>query len=186
MRVVVGQWLRSFNGAVVFQRRKRRRDCNCEPDWACFNGAVVFQRRKRQRDEPSSNRHRSLQWGRRLSTTETRLNVVVKLFHKVASMGPSSFNDGNRPPPKPFEGLELQAGLRGVASQGHYRPTKTCSTNSNLLSKNNLQPREVAGVFTPHDHSKTLNGKKKSKHNRPCRIWNLPGISPILKAIDTS
>ena len=84
-----------------------------------FNGAVVFQRRRRRRSDLKRSQHRSLQWGRRLSTTETcvrcyfsprafrlqwgrRLSTtetVMFQFKQIwierASMGPSSFNDGD-------------------------------------------------------------------------------------------
>ncbi len=61
----------SFNGAVVFQRRKLVSLCDCKSPLTCFNGAVVFQRRKRE------------------------LLFLNQTDPDGASMGPSFFNDGN-------------------------------------------------------------------------------------------
>ena len=62
-----------FNGAVVFQRRKRRDSHGTEFQAYCFNGAVVFQRRKRGPCLRWKAEEMRLQWGRRLSTTETSI-----------------------------------------------------------------------------------------------------------------
>ena len=109
-----------FNGAVVFQRRKLITTGWHLCSQAGFNGAVVFQRRKLESVISMECTVTTLQWGRRLSTTETG-DVAIKLIDPanrfngavvfqrrkreaagvervsrvVASMGPSSFNDGN-------------------------------------------------------------------------------------------
>ena len=109
----------SFNGAVVFQRRKPVVPPIFNAIACGFNGAVVFQRRKQAIVESGAWRAPALQWGRRLSTTETsrpmsfgclysRFNGAVVFQRRKresrdqararrvdASMGPSSFNDGN-------------------------------------------------------------------------------------------
>ncbi len=113
-----------FNGAVVFQRRKRFLTQRFTPGQCGFNGAVVFQRRKLG----------SLQ---RVLLTYFRFNGAVVFQRRkpaahirsrtalAASMGPSFFNDGNRWPPKPFVGAVLAAGLRGVASPRQYHMGKS-------------------------------------------------------------
>ena len=67
-----GQSLSSgFNGAVVFQRRKLDDiGTGCRRNRG-FNGAVVFQRRKLDSFKAETGLKDGLQWGRRLSTTET-------------------------------------------------------------------------------------------------------------------
>ena len=60
-----------------------------------FNGAVVFQRRKPVTYIGENHAPATLQWGRRLSTTETKHGRLLPCIPDAASMGPSSFNDGN-------------------------------------------------------------------------------------------
>ena len=84
-----------FNGAVVFQRRKHGHSSPCRSPAPSFNGAVVFQRRKPPAPVSENTIQNLLQWGRRLSTTERwAVPALLKLAAR-ASMGPSSFNDGN-------------------------------------------------------------------------------------------
>ena len=114
-----GRIVGCFNGAVVFQRRKLITTGWHLCSQAGFNGAVVFQRRKLESvismectvttlqwgrrlsttettfDSTETAQPYMLQWGRRLSTTETALNMLGGDPAALASMGPSSFNDGN-------------------------------------------------------------------------------------------
>ena len=122
----------SFNGAVVFQRRKRiapwtsgrqwgRRDGNAETSsmgpsffndgnaelqsqriadrttkYYSFNGAVVFQRRKPDSAAPAPFRHRfngAVVFQRRKQIQPRRVGICI--HERNASMGPSFFNDGN-------------------------------------------------------------------------------------------
>ena len=64
----------------------------------CFNGAVVFQRRRFAGSAVPVPGTKALQWGRRLSTTEIRKRGVHARRIAAASMGPSSFNDGDACP----------------------------------------------------------------------------------------
>ena len=109
-----------------------------------FNGADVFQRRRRCSDRCWNSPTTSLQWGRRLSTSEThsarhatphhrpRFNgadvfqrrrrshsSLVQPKPKHASMGPTSFNvgDGNGGDLTPRECCRLQWGRRLSTSE---------------------------------------------------------------------
>ena len=85
-----------FNGAAVFQPRKQL--CSSIA-WAAtggFNGAAVFQPRKPVIDGVIAILYHALQWGRGLSTAETRQNRSPNRRNQAqASMGPRSFNRGN-------------------------------------------------------------------------------------------
>jgi len=110
-----------FNGAAVSQRRKRHHSTPGALQHPRFNGAAVSQRRKpawRRRASCSATglqwgrrlstaetRERvgfflgdpQLQWGRRLSTAETRVRSSRTCQPIAASMGPPSLNGGNGP-----------------------------------------------------------------------------------------
>ena len=61
-----------------------------------FNGAAVFQPRKWRQRKASGTLEQVLQWGRGLSTAEMRCATRCRVAPEAASMGPRSFNRGNR------------------------------------------------------------------------------------------
>ena len=70
--------------------------------WAClggsrkrFNGAVVLRRRRLRHTCDHVQPATLLQWGRRPSTTETLADAELRSLLLSASMGPSSFDDGD-------------------------------------------------------------------------------------------
>ena len=85
-----------FNGAAVFQPRKSRRTRPPGPAGCGFNGAAVFQPRKWSFHPKRCGSKSTLQWGRGLSTAEIRPLCRADEPRNVASMGPRSFNRGNR------------------------------------------------------------------------------------------
>ena len=62
---------------------------------ACFNGAAVFRLRKQQNASALPDLTIVLQWGRSLSTAETRHARILSVPRRCASMGPQSFDCGN-------------------------------------------------------------------------------------------
>ncbi len=62
-----------------------------------FNGAAIFRPRKQSCLDAMRRNPNQLQWGRDLSTAETQGNPTGKIFRIYASMGPRSFDRGNRP-----------------------------------------------------------------------------------------
>ena len=86
----------SFNdGDKKTDSRERKADRS-------FNGAVVFQRRRFCYLMETRERQEWLQWGRRLSTTEMFSPDHPANAPDLASMGPSSFNDGDTGEKLPF------------------------------------------------------------------------------------
>ena len=66
----------TFNGAALF---RARRQCASERESKCaggFNGAALFRARRPRRTSGLGARHTHLQWGRALSSAETRLQAV--------------------------------------------------------------------------------------------------------------
>jgi len=78
---------------------------------ACFNGAVDVRRRRHDVAHSSAAIMRTLQWGRRCSSTETRRVTRGGLAGGIASMGPSMFVDGD-------PGWHCHPGQRNEASMG--------------------------------------------------------------------
>src|SRR5690606_34664325 len=127
------QWGRRFSTAeTAFGRAVLGRTADC------FNGAAVFQRRKRPPADAGHTPAKELQWGRRFSTAETRpprrsSHGRRKCFNGAAvfqrrkplaeshercgvgsaSMGPPFFNGGNSLIPAPMlNAFSLQWGRR--------------------------------------------------------------------------
>ena len=110
---------RGFNGAADFRRRRRRVVPRCASERRRFNGAADFRRRRPSGTLASRSCSVWLQWGRRLSSTETvgaggEDFVIVELqwgrrlsstetqqqgpgfnLGERASMGPPTFVDGD-------------------------------------------------------------------------------------------
>ena len=92
---IVKHTLGSFNGAVVFQRRRR---CHCRPTPVQrhrFNGAVVFQRRRLRVAQYVETGNAAASMGPSSFNDGDDGSKSVIIGHKCASMGPSSFNDGD-------------------------------------------------------------------------------------------
>ena len=85
-----------FNGAAVFQPRKRHGRTRVRRRHQGFNGAAVFQPRKRQLTVTGWGNISVLQWGRGFSTAETTFVKMGDALRIEASMGPRFFNRGNR------------------------------------------------------------------------------------------
>ena len=102
-----------FNGAALFQVRKK--DCGvcggCQAE--CFNGAALFQVRKTQVDENTAGKFVELQWGRTFSSAEKPPTLVGFQKSLIASMGPHFFKCGKNC-------ARIQHGLTDGASMGPH------------------------------------------------------------------
>ncbi len=87
---------RRFNGAGVFRPRKCAASTCASGASIRFNGAGVFRPRKLPTRGCARRGHWRLQWGRGLSTPEIGRNHGGRDADETASMGPGSFDPGNK------------------------------------------------------------------------------------------
>ena len=85
-----------FNGAAVFRQRRRALWKTLARRLSGFNGAAVFRQRRPVAPGAVQFRQILLQWGRCLSTAETTEDRADARRHDEASMGPLSFDSGDR------------------------------------------------------------------------------------------
>ena len=152
-----------FNGAGVFRPRK---SWSTTRSWGCrtsFNGAGVFRPRK-MIEMPTLIAMDTLQWGRGLSTPENDRQERRIAVTPTASMGPGSFDPGNRwlgASPRRYCPLQWGRGLSTPETGGHGQPPRRpmrlqwgrgLSTPENSIrSSTNFSRRRFngAGVFRP-------------------------------------
>ncbi len=77
----------SFNGAAIFRPRKRPIRLSRLSFLLCFNGAAIFRPRKHWCQNMGKNRAYVLQWGRDLSTAETRESGSIEQDADVLQWG---------------------------------------------------------------------------------------------------
>ena len=88
--------MESFNGAADERRRRPGGSPRAGRRARCFNGAADERRRRRVRGQGVRCAERRLQWGRRRTSTETRLWGDYASLGWYASMGPPTNVDGDQ------------------------------------------------------------------------------------------
>jgi len=91
-----GEWHGASMGPRSFNRGNQPKQQSAQISTYRFNGAAVFQPRKFEPVQQTGRLIIPLQWGRGLSTAEIRYVKAPLRAGERASMGPRSFNRGNK------------------------------------------------------------------------------------------